>query len=383
MGGRWNEQTLAELRMVGDPIADAVVDQLYADGGTSVVNQLMRTLVNNDGLPSDKLPPIVADYLESSARVRGLDSEQVAQGERLFARLGPEMLAVLGFYGLPMDYAAGKGVRVLHRTAYLAKKPVRRVLETTQMVVDVLSPGGLGPSGHGLRVAQKVRLMHAAVRHLIQHDASAPWDPFELGVPINQEDLAGTLMTFAYIVLSGLDRLGLQVSAADRDAYFYCWTEIGRIMGVREDLIPANVDEGRELARLIFKGQGEATTQGKELANDLIKGYQSMLPGPLHGMPASMMHFFLQPEALTGRNIAEMLAVPAPDWTLGVTRLAAGVDTFLAKHGLHNPVEGVVAGFVGRELIKGFLDLERANRAPFSIPLTLHDAWKTTPADAR
>lgn len=383
MDGRWNEQSLAELRSVGDPIADAVVGHLYADGGTSVVNQLMRTLVDNDGLPPQKLPPIVRDYLERTAHVGEIHWEKVAQAEQLFERLGPEMLAVLGFYGLPMDYAAGKGVRVLHRTAYLTKRPIRRVLETTQMVVDVMAQGGLGPEGRGVRVAQKVRLMHAAVRHLIQNDASAAWDTSELGVPINQEDLAGTLMTFAYIVLAGLERLGIHVSAAEREAYFYCWTVIGRIMGVREDLIPANVEEGRQLAWLIFKAQGEATAQGKELAHDLIEGYQRLLPLVLHGMPASMMHFFLQPESLTGRNIAAMLDVPPANWTLGVTRLAAGLDAFLAKHGIDNPLVGNLAGLVGREIVRGFLCVERANRAPFSIPLTLHELWGTRPSSAR
>jgi hypothetical protein len=382
MGGTWNEQSLAEMRMVGDPIADAVVDQLFADGGTNAVNDLMRKLVNNDGLPPEQLPPIVRDYLESTADVRGLDSEKVALGERLFARLGPEMLAVLGFYGLPMDYAAGKGVQVLYRTAFLSNRPIRRVLETTQMVVDVMARGGLSPQGRGVRVAQKVRLMHAAVRHLIQHDSSAPWDVFALGVPVNQEDLAGTLMTFGYIVLAGLERLALPVSEAEREAYFHCWMVIGRIMGVREDLIPANLAEGRSLAWHIFKTQGQSSPQGKELASALVKGYQGLLPTLLHGMPASMMHFFLQPEALTGRNIAEMLGVPAPNWTLGVTRLAVGFDALLAKYGIENPLESGIAGLVGRELIEGFLRVERVNRTPFSIPLELQQQWATGSANA-
>jgi hypothetical protein len=377
MGVLWTAQSLAAMRLVGDPIADAVITQLFETGGTQVVNDLMRKLVDNDGLPPEQLPPIVRDYLESTADVRGLRSEKVALGEQLFGRLGPEMLAVLGFYGLPMDYAAGKGVRVLYRTAFLSKRPVRRVLETTQMVVDVLSPGGLGPAGKGLRAAQKVRLMHAAVRHLIQHDSSAAWNTAELGVPINQEDLAGTLMTFGYIVLAGLERLGFEVSAVEREAYFECWMAVGRIMGVREDLIPGDVEEGRLLAQQIFQAQGEASQQGQELASALVHGYQQLLPEPLAGMPASMMHFFLEQESLTGRNVAQMLGVPAPDWTLGVTRFAVGVDDFLAKHGIRNPLASELAGMVGRELIRGFLVVERANRAPFSIPLELQQQWAT------
>lgn len=378
MARMWNEQKLTEMRKVGDPVADAVVFGLFESGGIEVVNDLMRKLVTNDGIPSAQLPQSVRDYLESTGQVRPPDRDAVAQGEQLFARLGPEMLAVLGFYGLPMDYAAGKGVQVLYRTAFLARKPMRRVLETTQMVVDVLSPGGLGPSGRGVRAAQKVRLMHAAVRHLIRNDPTAPWDSALLGMPINQEDLAGTLMTFAYIVLAGLERLGLPVSTAEREAYFHCWMAIGRMMGVREDLLPANVAEGRELAWQIFNTQGESTPQGKELAKDLISGYQRLLPGFLSGMPASMMHFFLEKESLTGRDIAAMLDVPPPNWTLSVTRLAVSLDDFLSKHGIDNPLSSSVAGFIGRELIKGFLSAERMpGRATFSIPVDLHEQWST------
>lgn len=378
MARTWTDQTLTELRKVGDPVADSVVRGLFESGGIGSVNDLMQKLVSNDGIPSAQLPQSVRDYLESTGQVSALDAAKVEQGERLFAQLGPEMLAVLGFYGLPMDYAAGKGVQVLYRTAYLARRPMRRVLETTQMVIDVMATGGLSPHGRGVRAAQKVRLMHAAVRHLIQHDSGAGWDTAKLGVPINQEDLAGTLMTFAYIVLAGLERLSLPVSEADREAYFHCWMVIGRIMGVREDLIPANVAEGRALAYQIFKDQGQSTPQGKELAKDLIKGYQQLLPGFLDGMPASMMHFFLENESLTGRNIAGMLDVPAPDWTLSVTRLAVGFDQFLSKHGIENPLSSSVAGFIGRELVKGFLRAERGpGRASFSIPVDLHEEWST------
>lgn len=375
MGRIWSEQLLSEMRNVGDPVADRVIRALFADHGVQAVNDLMRKLVMNDGLPPEQLPQIVRDYLESTSEVPAIDAKQVALGERLFARLGPEMLATLGFYGLPLDYAAGKGVRVLHRTAYLAKRPMRRVLETTQMVIDVLSPGGLSPEGRGIRSAQKVRLMHAAVRHLITNDPTSPWDTSVLGVPINQEDMAGTLMTFSYIVLSGIDRLAIALTQAERDAYFACWMVIGRIMGVHEDLIPSSIEEGRALAYQILKDQAYSTPQGRELARDLVKGYQTIMPPGLHGMPASMMHFFLQPETLTGRNIAEMLEVPPSNWTLGVTRFAVGVDEFLTKHGIENPLSSSIAGLVGREFIQGFLRAERPGRAPFSIPVDLHDEW--------
>src|SRR5690606_21151437 len=140
--------------------------------------------------------------------VRPPDQAAIAPGQELFAEHGPLILMCLGHYSLPAAYAAAKGVEVLHRTAYLEKRPAKRLFETTQMVIDVMSPGGLAAAGRGVRTAQKVRLMHAMVRHLIQHDPEQPWDA-SLGVPINQEDLAGTLMTFSWLTLDGLAKLGV------------------------------------------------------------------------------------------------------------------------------------------------------------------------------
>src|SRR5262249_18332343 len=154
---------------VGDPLADAVVAQLFADGDVDAVNGLMHALVRDDGLVPENLPAVVSDYLAQTRPRLELDPDKLARGQNLFALNGPEMLVALGFYSLPASYAARKGVQVIYRTAYLQNRPVRRVFETTQMVIDVMSPGGLGPSGRGVVTAQKVRLMHAAVRHLCTH----------------------------------------------------------------------------------------------------------------------------------------------------------------------------------------------------------------------
>ena len=96
---------------------------------------------------------------------------------------------------------------VIYRTAQLYTNPRRRIVETSQMIIDVMQEGGLEPGGYGVRTAQKVRLMHAGVRHLLlQRDWNPAW-----GVPINQEDLAGTLASFSAMVLDGLMKLQTKI----------------------------------------------------------------------------------------------------------------------------------------------------------------------------
>ena len=102
---------------------------------------------------------------------------------------------------------------MLHLTAQLDTNTRRRVMETGQFLFDVLSVGSLGENGKGRRTIQKVRLMHAAVRRLIKERTKQQpdlWDS-DWGTPINQEDLAGTLLAFWYVVADPMRRLGVHV----------------------------------------------------------------------------------------------------------------------------------------------------------------------------
>jgi hypothetical protein len=376
----WTDSFLEAMRHEGDPLADEAVATLFADRDAGAVNRMMHTLVLNDGIPSPDLPPVIRDYLARSSALPEIDPAKVARAEELFGVLGPEILTVLGFYGLPADYAAKKGVQVLYRTAQLTRRPVRRVFETTQMVVDVMAEGGLGPTGRGVRTAQKVRLMHAAVRHMLTHDPANPWDA-SLGVPINQEDLAGTLMTFSYMVLDGLARLGVELSDDDREAYLHCWQVIGRIMGVREDLIPAHFEEARELTKTIHRRQIAPSPEGTELTKALLEGYRGLLPSVLSGMPASLMHFFLDTDPFDARNVAELLGVPPADWSEYAARLTLKAEAWAARYGLENRMAHGALRWVSRPLIEGMLLVERGGRrAPFDIPAELRSRWELSAA---
>jgi len=375
MAKGWTNSDLDAARMTGDLPADRVMNDLFRAGDIDAVNGLMRTLVLNDGLPSEQLPPQVRDYLVETSAPPPIDSATLGLGEELFGVFGPEILMVLGFYALPADYAAKKGVQVLYRTGRLTHSPVRRVFETAQMVVDVMSPGGLAPDGRGLRTAQKVRLMHAAVRHLLTHDPNNRWDP-AFGMPVNQEDMLGTLMSFSFLVLDGLERLGVTLRATDAQAYFEAWMAVGQLMGVQKELIPATLAEGKALTALIHERQIAASPEGVALARALVEGYQGLLPHFLHGVPASLIHFFLDRDPFSGQNVAAMLEIPPADWTHIVTTLVVDVDRFLGIHHVDGSIADKTMSYVSRHLIEGLLLVERGGRrAPFTIPDSLLVRW--------
>ena len=372
---RWSTEFLDSMRKQGDPEADAVIRALFAEGEVNAVNTLMETLVKNDGLPSPLLPKVVRDYLVETSKIPLVQPKQIARAQELFGLNGPEMLVVLGFYSLPASYAAKKGVQVIYRTAFLKDRPVRRVFETTQMVIDVLSPGGLEPTGRGRVTVEKVRLMHAAVRHLIVSDQKLPWDSEALGLPINQEDMAGTLMTFSFLVLDGLHRLGIELKKEDQEAYLATWVSLGRVLGLREEMLPGNLDEARELTKIIYTRQIAPSPQGTQLARALLDGMAGLIPlASLRTIPAGLVHFFLGDDAIMGQNIAKLLGVPEEKWPLLAVRLLGELGEISQRFG-SDPI-GAVIRFFSRHFIQGLLDVERGGvRSPFFVPDALQERW--------
>jgi len=381
----WTQDFLDEMRTKMDPLADTVIERLFTEGKVEAVNQLMRTLVENDDLPSTRLPPYVVEYLDrTQASVPRLDPEKLRQGQELFDLFGPEVMMILGYYSLPSAYAARKGVQVLYRTGLLQKRPVRRVFETAQMVVDVMTEGGLEPDGRGVRTTQKVRLMHAAIRYMIRHDERNPWDARELGQPINQEDMAGTLMTFSYVVLEGMKALHITLTPEQQEAWLYSWVAVGGIIGVDERLLPANVAEARALTRLIRQRQIAWSEEGVAMTTALIEGMQQLTPDIIDGLHASMIHFFLDQDQWQGLNVADMLRVPKADWTVIILQAVKHVSTVVDWVGDNHFMAAKLLRYISRDLVEGMLLVERGGqRTPFYIPEQLQERWRLKSATAR
>lgn len=359
---------LDQMRQQGDPLADECVAAIFASGNATRVQEVMRALVREVGVPSEGMPPELQTYLGAFAELARPPDDSTRRAQRIFSQLGPEVLLVLGFYSLPASYAAAKGVKVLARTARLVDGPLRRVFETTQMVVDVMTPRGLDVDGVGFATLAKVRLMHAAVRHLLLHDRVTPWDTARDGVPINQEDLAGTLTTFSTLIVEGLARLRLPLSAIEELAWVRCWSDIGRLLGVREELLPADAAEGQALTRCIQRRQVHPSDEGRELVGALLPMYAELFRWRLlSGLPATAMRHFLP------KPVADGLGIPQPDFTSALLwSLDAGMVSFLGKGWVRRLFRKFSLRF-----IDGMLAHQRGGaRPPFAIPDHLADGWR-------
>ena len=371
---------LDAARMRGDALADAAVAAIFKLGDTPAVVRLITTLMRDDyaaGLRSLAETAPALDFMEQASAVTTRSADSIALGERVFAEHGPEVMMLLCCYSLPSSYAAKKGVQVLHRTAYLAKRPNRRLFETAQFIVDVLSPGGLGPGGKGVKTAVKVRLMHAAIRHLILKDTANPWDTKELGVPINQEDLLGTLMTFTWLILDGLQRLGSKLTPQEQQAYLDTWLAVGKLMGIEPELLPQTVADAKATTELIERRQVAESDAGREMTAALLGMMQTNMPHPFQSMPGCLIREFLP------SNVATFLGIPSHPLREEAIRLVDHALRPLQRFvDLESRKHAVVRTF-NIHLLRWMLNVELDGQpARFSIPKTLQEDWQVAPPDS-
>ncbi|MDY7231772.1 oxygenase MpaB family protein [Hyalangium rubrum] len=366
----WTDDFLNTMREQCDPLADETVRNLFQQGKVPATNALMKQLVVNEQVSLEMLAPPLRDYFEQTGQLPSwAEPRLILQGEELFGRHGPSIVTALFCASLPSCYAASKLVQVLHLTARLESNPYRRIVETMQMIIDVMAPGGLAQGGRGLRSAQKVRLMHAAVRHLILQRGT--WNS-EWGQPINQEDMAFTLLTFSTIVLRSLDRMGCVLTDAERRAYYHAWRVVGHVMGIDARLMPETPEEGARFEQVLQRRLFGATPEGQMMTRALLQLMEHITPGNLFdGLPATLMRH------LMGKDTAEMLAVPASDWTsllMGPLQALGWVSHEMVD--LHGPGAAKLAGMFGRRLVEGLFWVNRGpERVPFRLPTTLRDSW--------
>jgi hypothetical protein len=299
----WTDEMLAATRGMGDPLADAAVAALYDEAGggrtgLKAMNDFLFGLTFEDQFTHANLPAPVHSFAVTSAEPPPwADADLVKAGQDFFYRNGFGATVLLVCASLPECYVMKNGIHVLGMTTYLKDRPGLRILETSQMVRDAMLPGGLAPGAKGILSVQKVRLLHAAVRHLILttatgdgHDmgkvwGEARWNP-DWGHPICQEDMAYTLQTFAYVVLRGLKTMGAEVTPAEEDAFIHCWNVVGAVLGIDRSLLPepepgdggpSRVERAKMLYEAIRARQAGRTDDGVAITGALVGFVENLI----------------------------------------------------------------------------------------------------------
>lgn len=313
----YNDDFLTDKRQLGDIPADLFVNRIFeTTADKTELRDWLAGLTYNKQL--NKLPPVYASE-SFIANARSMpdwaNTRLMKTGSAFFARHAETIMTLLGLLSLPYCYTAANGAMVLYLSDRIRSDTTKRLSETAEFVWEVMAPDAFGDEGKAFAAILKVRLMHAAVRYYTL--SSAKWN-MSWGLPINQEDMAGTNLSFSLIIIRGLRKLGFSVNEDDQHGFMHLWNVIGYLSGLYEDLLPENAKHAQLLDNRIGARQFKVSDHGRELTRSLTEHIKAINTGKASGNEIlGLMRYLLQ------NDVADMLGIEVPElpaYKLGIIK---------------------------------------------------------------
>ncbi|NBA85491.1 DUF2236 domain-containing protein [Emticicia sp. CRIBPO] len=320
---QYSSQKLDGLRLVGDPSADLVVEQLLAKNGQAYAREMMKKLVDfrDDHFFSED--PVLKDFYTQNARIPGfLNRKDIIRATDFYTRYQREIGVILGCYSLPYCYLAEDGARVLQISGRIKNDTYNRLKETGHFLRNVMKVDAW-ENGSIFQILLKIRLLHAVSRYFTL--LSGRWN-MDWGYPVNQEDMAGTNLSFSFIVVKGLIKLGIQPDSVQENAYLLTWSGIGQIMGIEPGLLVNTYKEAYHLDKAIALRHFRKSEVGVELTDALMNCYATIADSEL---VAGL--FRSQSRLLLGEKYADLLGIPKARISVPVLNLFNKTSSFFTN----------------------------------------------------
>lgn len=266
---RYSHDKLEQWRQVCDEPADACTALIKRGRPSDMLDQVELRAKQEGG--------VFQAFLEQCHAVPGwVDFDALQEGSRVFRRYAPLQGLVLLCSSLVEGYAYNKPSQVLVATGRLQKDVTRRIYETGQLLHNMVGADNIRPGGIGHRTLIEVRLIHSAVRQFLWH--SGKWEVEKYDQPINQEDMAGTVMEFDFMVARGIGNLGVKLSYEEKSLMQYFWRYAGFVLGVHEELLPATLEEQEMLALQLSTHLYSPSPDSEKLAKALLRDMAGQAP---------------------------------------------------------------------------------------------------------
>ncbi|WP_419949756.1 oxygenase MpaB family protein [Candidatus Palauibacter sp.] len=234
--GRDPEVAEAYIRhtMIGDPLADALVEDLASFGPQEVHSMLATALESSDAARSDMPESLRAFVAEAEAVPDWFDAGIARVASRAFLRNSDIVLAALVGGSIVEGFSTliSKSFRIRGR---VADSGVRRLKQNGMQLVEQYLPGGMEPGGDGWRLTLRVRLVHAQSRYLLNQ--SDEWDHERYGEPISAAHILLAGAAFSGRLMRHVATLGGDFSTEEREAYIHVWRYTGLLMGIPEAIL--------------------------------------------------------------------------------------------------------------------------------------------------
>ncbi len=427
-------QVFDALRLVGDPRPTAAPMSVEEMAQRSQIGRATRPVLPRNG-KFKKGTVAAAAMADADAYLRHVSSvygaspgRMIARGRDLFVRYGDEISAALLLSALPESYAAEWGAPALIAHGDLVWQLPRRIRQTALFLVGVLTDTGpyvvttparrggrkggpsvvndnetpvIDPESTLFQQCVGLREFHAGIRGLLNKDTHTPaaWTSRSApkSVPLNQEDLLATLLSFSVTALRVLEKFGIVVDHDDREAYLFVWNLVGACLGVGTPtvvaalppsvtaptpsvppdllasgwLLPATVGRAERLldemqARQWIKVQTSINggqpfpwtdlVPGRTLVTALLDGLVDAMPPSRQAWPAIVMRELVPPQVQSRLGLQRT----------GMAGIAGRALKGTRGERLRSSALRLMANDVTRHAMQDFLRVDGAS--PFAIP---------------
>lgn len=236
-------ERIGEALTEGDPLMDEVVEKMIDGAGVGALRPLFEQALEFgiDAVPD--APEFMRSFFETIEQTPAwVDHDLLEIAALTMNSGGADGLYVARDVALVGGYAFSGFNQTLLRTGALEKGSNTRFAETSQWALDVIADGGLRLHGVGYRSTLRVRFIHSLVRrHVVAMD---DWDSDEWGLPINQADMAATIVGSLIAPMVGGLGMGLFNTPREYRAVAHLTRYVGWLMGVADEFLPVDFRDG-------------------------------------------------------------------------------------------------------------------------------------------
>lgn len=307
---------LGERLTVGDEPMDRLVEWMSSTGIKQTRPLFDRVLAEGIANVPEAPGPLREFFNGVEAIPDWVDPAKLQRGQRALRRGGADGMYIARDVALLGGYQFSGFNKTLLRTGALEKGSNKRFAETMQWAMDVIAEGGLEPLGIGYRSTIRVRLIHALVR---RHVAAMPdWRAEEWGLPVNQTDMAATLVGALIAPSSAGIAMGIVPTPADLDGIAHVTRYVGWLIGVQDEWLPRNFRDGIRVLYHTLTALARPDESTKQLAmpmaDDPLAWHYRTLPN-LRRRLARAQHLSVT-SGFLGPRAMRALGLPAyiPPW---------------------------------------------------------------------
>ncbi|WP_338595761.1 oxygenase MpaB family protein [Saccharopolyspora sp. SCSIO 74807] len=302
----------ADPSWVWDQEADPLLASLLDRDDVPEVNRLLWDWTRNDQELPRELPQDLRAFMERARQLPPwADQRKLELAAEFNKSRGIYLNLLNGVGGGMLSTAIPKEARAVYYSKGGADME-DRVAKTSILGFAVGDPNAYRPDGSVVVEAVKTRLVHAAVRHLLQQ--SPGWKQTSGGqrIPISQEDMLVTWHTLPTFAMRRMLDWGVPITRAESDAYLHVWQVTAYLLGIREEYIPATWNAAYAQSDQVLGRNMGPTPEGVELT-DVLLGQLAEQTSPPLGVTRPLCNALAR--YLVGDQVADWDAIPRePVW---------------------------------------------------------------------